>query len=52
MYYYDADGHMYQNAGAQIDGYWYYFDANGVMKKEISGERRMAYSTIMMQMDT
>ena len=33
MYYYDADGHMYQNAGAQIDGYWYYFDANGVMKR-------------------
>ncbi len=48
MYYYDADGHMYQNAGAQLDGYWYYFDANGVMKRN-SGERRMAYSTIMMQ---
>lgn len=33
VYYYDADGHMYQNAGAQLDGYWYYFDANGVMKR-------------------
>ena len=31
-YYYDADGHMYQNQGVEIGGYWYYFDNDGIMK--------------------
>ena len=45
------DGTMITDQWAKIEEEWYFFDANGVMKRNFWREKD-GYSTIMMQMDT